>query len=806
MIFKYNCMTIMNSLLGQLTTLLIDSPGNLIYHLVLAFSIASALQVAIRQWRSSRFPQVKRTMIGLSVLLAAQLANFIISSLAWQGVIDPLMILPPLDRAITFFGLIWVAWLWAFPEPDRGADAGNALLTVITVVGLIASYMLWFPEATADTYNFSTVDMAWQVASLLFIMGISILLFMRQPNGWNNGLLFIVLVAIGHAIHLLAPQEGDFAGVSRLFYLAAYPSLMMLTQRFPHPTSSPLNIASRDVKTQVQHSDSPIRERRRYSTDPKTFHALLTLAAEVDATKTNHSITRAIAQTMLADLCFLIYLNEDNSQMVIASGYDLIREENLDGVSLDKATIPMLANALQRGRPLRLPQSSTSPDLQGLGDMLGLKNPGHLLSTPIIKPSKETLGGILLLSPYSNRLWNADDQAFLSSISDSLLAIIERGQELEKIKRGGERAQEVADNYRVQLDSLRKDKHTLEQKLSDIEQKLTDNASSPSENLEELLSLQNEAQAKINELQQQNESLRAEIFANKAETIESVNFTSGETSHLEKELKNTLKEVARLQNLLARTNLRVLELESKSPEDPDDQAAVIASISQELRQPLSSIIGYTDLLLGESVGILGALQRKFVERIKSSIERVSKLIDDMIQVSNLEAGLAELKPEPVDLDDIIDNAMAYTSNQTREKNIAINLDLPKVLEPIHADRDALQQILIHLLQNAGAASPVDGTVTLSVSAKTEKGQSFVLIRVSDTGGGIPSGEVTRVFSRLYRADNALIEGVGDTGVGLSIAKTLTEAQNGRIWVETKENIGSTFSVLLPVARADVAKK
>ena len=135
---------------------------------------------------------------------------------------------------------------------------------------------------------------------------------------------------------------------------------------------------------------------------------------------------------------------------------------------------------------------------------------------------------------------------------------------------------------------------------------------------------------------------------------------------------------------------------------------------------MSSIIGYTDLLLGESVGILGALQRKFVERIKSSIERISKLIDDMIQVSTLEMGLAELKPEPVDLNDVIDNAMAYTSNQSREKNISINLDLPKVLEPIHADRDALQQILIHLLQNAGAASPVDGTVTLSVSTKSEK--------------------------------------------------------------------------------------
>jgi signal transduction histidine kinase len=214
---------------------------------------------------------------------------------------------------------------------------------------------------------------------------------------------------------------------------------------------------------------------------------------------------------------------------------------------------------------------------------------------------------------------------------------------------------------------------------------------------------------------------------------------------------------------------------------------------------MSSVVGYTDLLLGESVGILGSLQRKFVERIKASTERIGTLIDDMIQVTNLETGLTELKPEPVDLNMIIDNAMSYTSSQIREKNITLHLDLPKNVQSIYADREALQQILIHLLQNAGAVSPVEGTITLKVQTRTEDDQEYVLLQVTDTGGGIPSEDIPRVFMRLYRADNVLIEGVGDTGVGLSIAKTLTEAQNGRIWVESEAGVGSTFSVLLPMS-------
>ena len=148
-----------------------------------------------------------------------------------------------------------------------------------------------------------------------------------------------------------------------------------------------------------------------------------------------------------------------------------------------------------------------------------------------------------------------------------------------------------------------------------------------------------------------------------------------------------------------------------------EQAEVIASISQELRQPLSSIVGYTDLLLGESVGILGALQRKFVERIKASTERINSLTDDMIQITTLEAELNDLKFEPVDLNVVIDNAMSYTSAQVREKNISMHLDLPKKLSPIQADREALQQILIHLLQNAGAATPFEGTVRLKVQTQ-----------------------------------------------------------------------------------------
>jgi signal transduction histidine kinase len=776
----------MVALLGQVSAFLTTPEGSLIYHLILVFSIGSALQSAYVHWRSSEFPQASRTLFGLIMLMAAQLVVFTVSILGLLGLLNLQVILPPLDRALTAFSLVWMIWLWAFPEPSRSADAATWLLSVFVAAGFGLTTVAYSANAVLQPFNMSVYDFAWQMATMgLATFGL-IMLLIRRPNGWANGAAVMALFFTGSLLYMLfGSPDGNFPGPVRFLQLAAFPILMTLPQRFP-VTSNRL--------TSVKQQDVPVAgERRRYSTDPKTFHALLALAGESQTDRLSQAITRAIAQTMLADLCFLIYLTDNNNQLQIASGYDLIREENLEGGSLSKSIIPMLTNALQRGRPLRLPASSTSADIKGLSDMLGLNSPGHIMSVPIVTPEKDPLGGVMLLSPYSSRQWSAEDQAFLSNIAVSLVPIIQRGQRMTTLEQRGEQTRQALDVAQEQVKEMQRRNDDL---LKQMEKVRADSQTGldQAENLVAMTAIYETTQKALEKLKLENEELKAGKGA-------SVVLTNANATQIESELRLTLEEVARLQNQLAEANMRMIELEKGAASTQStEQAEVVASISQELRQPMSSIVGYTDLLLGESVGILGALQRKFVERIKASTERIGSLIDDLIQVTTLETGLNDLKPEPVDLNLIIDNAMSYTSSQVREKNISMHLDLPKNMTPIYADREALQQILIHLLQNAGSASPMEGTVRLRVQTQSEDGRDYVLIQVSDTGGGIPADDLNRVFSRLYRADNVLIQGVGDTGVGLSIAKTLTEAQKGRIWVESQMGVGSTFSVLLPLAR------
>lgn len=776
----------MNAFIQLVLNQLTVPPGDLIYYIVLVFVVASALQSAFNHWRASEFPQAQRAFIGLGILLGAQILIFILSGLGWQELLDPKAVLPPMDRAFLAFGIVWITWLYAFPEPNRRADASAILLSMFIATALGLSLISWQQQinnpAATLSYSLTLDDFIWQIGSLLMTLFGMAVIFIRKPDGMWYGILLLFLGFLGHTGQLLTGLEGDYPGIVRLAYMMAYPILLTLPQRFVSYSVA----ETPPVKPTILKQDTTGRlERRRYSTDPKTFHALLAVAAENNSTKMSQAITRATAQTMLADLCFMIYLTDDNNQMQIAGGYDLIREDPLEGGPLTKNSIPMLANSIQRGRPLRLPSSSTSADIKGLGDILGLTNPGHLLYVPILTPEKEPLGGILLLSPYSDRTWSAEDQAFLSNIASSLVPIIQRNKKINSLEAQSDLARAQVTDLEARLRELN---GKLEAARAEVE-------SGKSADVASLRLAQEESQSIIAQLQRENAELRAG---------KNINLPSAQA---EMDLKATLQEMAMLQNQLAEANMKILELEKGQISTRNtEQAEVIASISQELRQPLSSIVGYTDLLLGESVGILGALQRKFVDRIKVSTERIRSLTDDMIQITTLATNLNELNPESIDLNTVIDNAMSYTSSQVREKNISIVLEVPKNVSAIHADRDALQQILIHLLQNAGAATPFEGAIKLKVQTRSEDGAEYILIQVTDQGGGIAPEDMPRVFSRLYRADNVLIQGVGDTGVGLSIAKSLTEAQHGRIWAESQPGAGATFSVLLPISGEIIADK
>ncbi|MBN1814565.1 MAG: hypothetical protein JXA14_22185 [Anaerolineae bacterium] len=235
------------------------------------------------------------------------------------------------------------------------------------------------------------------------------------------------------------------------------------------------------------------------------------------------------------------------------------------------------------------------------------------------------------------------------------------------------------------------------------------------------------------------------------------------------------------------------------------QTEMLTSLIHELRTPMTSINGYTDLLVGEAVGILGETQRQFLLRVKANIERMGGLLDDLVKVVSIDTGEeGRLSPEPVNFANVMESAIMSLSAQFSERELAVQLEMPDELPPVYADRDSIFQVVQHLLANACQCSKQGSGVVVRAELEKHDDQiqglpDYLLVSVSDTGGGIAPEDQRRVFQRLYRADNPLIAGLGETGVGLSIAKALVEAHGGRIWVESETGVGSTFSFILPLS-------
>lgn len=367
-------------------------------------------------------------------------------------------------------------------------------------------------------------------------------------------------------------------------------------------------------------------------------------------------------------------------------------------------------------------------------------------------------------------------QEDISEINRGELAETDAGKELILLTRTSD--QQFGYPREHPTTSLKRHNYDLLKQIEEDRKRLAQSE----ERLTAMATLQQESDKRLENLRKENTELR---LASSLKT----SVPSTKSPQIEQDLRLALEDVARLQNQLAEANMRFIEAE----------VGGITVFSQELRETMSAILQYIDLLLDESVGTLNPMQRNFLETMKASTTRLRNLIDDFSQVKTFKADFNALAHDPVDLNLIVEEAFTETASEARAKRVTRNIHLPEKLAPVYADREALRQILIRILSNATAVSPLQGAIQLRVHIKTEDGKNYLLIQVSDSGGGIPPEDLRRVFAPLYRAGDVHARGVGDTGMGLFIAKTLTEAQNGRIWVDTEPGVGSTYNVLIPLA-------
>ncbi len=255
--------------------------------------------------------------------------------------------------------------------------------------------------------------------------------------------------------------------------------------------------------------------------------------------------------------------------------------------------------------------------------------------------------------------------------------------------------------------------------------------------------------------------------------------------------QETLEDKVRL-----RTN--ELEIAKEKAESADrTKSAFLATMSHELRTPLNSIIGFTGILLQERPGPLNPEQKKQLGMAQNSAKHLLSLINDVLDISKIEAGQMKVIIEPVDVSEVINKVVALCNPLAQKKNLAVTVTIEPDVQEISSDKLRVQQVLFNLVSNAIKFTDFGG---VRIAASNIAG--FIKIDVTDSGIGIEKDQMEKLFKPFMQVDTGLTRKHEGTGLGLSICRHILDVLGGKIEVATKFGLGSTFSVLLPVKKKE----
>jgi len=230
----------------------------------------------------------------------------------------------------------------------------------------------------------------------------------------------------------------------------------------------------------------------------------------------------------------------------------------------------------------------------------------------------------------------------------------------------------------------------------------------------------------------------------------------------------------------------------------------VSFVAHELKNPMTSIKGYTELLAGGAVGQINEMQTNFLQTIKSNVERMSILVSDLNDNSKIEAGRLLLEYKATQAADMVEEVVRTIKRQIEDKKQTLEIVTPPNLPRMWADRIRVGQVLTNLLSNAHKYTSEGGILQVGVEETAnqwdaEGAPRVIHLWVKDNGIGLKMEDQQKMFQKFFRSDDPKAREVPGTGLGLNITKSLVEMQGGRIWFESEYRIGTTFHFTIPVA-------
>lgn len=264
----------------------------------------------------------------------------------------------------------------------------------------------------------------------------------------------------------------------------------------------------------------------------------------------------------------------------------------------------------------------------------------------------------------------------------------------------------------------------------------------------------------------------------------------------ERQIREAQEELKRRDEILIKANK---ELERLNQLKSD----FLSTVSHELKTPLTAIKGYVSLMKNKKVGPINQQQLKCLTIADERVDHLNNLISDLLDLSKIEANQYAIKPKPDDIAQLIRNTISSLKPIFQGKNLQVRVQIPSPLAKASMDSPKINQVLNNLLSNAIKFTPPGGEIQIcvfqGVSQNGSSGCGYVRVDISDTGIGVASDQMERIFEKFYQVDHSATREYDGTGLGLPIAKEIVELHGGKIWVHTREEGGCTFSFTLPMA-------
>lgn len=229
----------------------------------------------------------------------------------------------------------------------------------------------------------------------------------------------------------------------------------------------------------------------------------------------------------------------------------------------------------------------------------------------------------------------------------------------------------------------------------------------------------------------------------------------------------------------------------------------VSFVAHELKNPMASIKGYTELVTGGMAGPITDMQAKFLSTVRSNVDRMNTIVSDLSDLNKIEAGMLKIEFKPTAIQEIVEESVRSTRRQIEEKEQTVDINVPDSLPEIWADRNRMIQITVNLVSNATKYTPNGGKITIGAERSSQSSESgehtpAIHLWVTDTGIGISPEDQVKIFQQYFRTEMSKSQASG-TGLGLNITKNLVEMQGGKIWFESEVDKGTTFHVNIPLA-------